>query len=56
VVRALMSQGMEVTAIHGHLLNEERRLFFLHFRASDNLDRLAKGVRKALDRTNVAKM
>jgi Domain of Unknown Function (DUF1259) len=44
-----------VTALHNHMLNEEPRLFFMHFWANDDAAKLATGLRAALDRVNVAK-
>lgn len=51
VVKALRSHGIEVTAIHSHMLEEQPRLFFLHFWANDDAIRLAQGLRAAIDRT-----
>jgi hypothetical protein len=51
VVRALRSNGIDVTAIHNHMLTEEPRIFFLHFWANDDALKLAKGLRAALDKT-----
>jgi hypothetical protein len=51
VIRALRSNGIEVTALHGHMLTEERRIFFLHFWANDDAVKLARGLRAALDKT-----
>jgi hypothetical protein len=53
VIRALRAHGIEVTSIHSHLLMEEPRLFFLHFWANADALTLARGLREALDRTNV---
>jgi len=55
VVRALRSNGIEVTAIHSHMLTEEPRIFFLHFWANDDAVKLAKGLRAALDKTASAR-
>ena len=55
VIRALRENGIEVTAIHSHMLMEEPRLFFMHFWANDDAVKLAKGLRAALDKTNSAK-
>jgi hypothetical protein len=54
VIQALRSNGIDVTAIHGHMLDEQPRLFFLHFWAVDDALKLARGVRAALDKTAVA--
>jgi Domain of Unknown Function (DUF1259) len=51
VVKALRQNGIEVTAIHSHMLTEQPRLIFLHFWANDDALKLAKGLRAALDRT-----
>jgi Domain of Unknown Function (DUF1259) len=51
VIRALRENGIEVTAVHSHMLDEEPRLFFMHFWANDDALRLAHGLRAALDRT-----
>jgi hypothetical protein len=55
VIKALRQNGIEVTAIHSHMLMEEPRLFFMHFWANDDAVKLAKGLRAALDLTNSAK-
>ena len=55
VVRALRSNGIEVTAIHSHMLTEEPRIIFLHFWANDDAVKLARGLRAALDKTASAK-
>jgi hypothetical protein len=51
VIRALRANGIEVTAVHSHMLDEQPRLYFLHFWASDDALKLAKGMRAALDKT-----
>ena len=55
VVRAFRANGIEVTAIHNHMLNDEPRLFFMHFWANDDVQKLAKGLRAALDQVKTAK-
>jgi hypothetical protein len=55
VINALRSNGIEVTAVHSHMLNEQPRLFFMHFWANDDAVKLAKGLRAALDKTASAK-
>jgi hypothetical protein len=54
VIHALKSNGIEVTAVHSHMLDEQPRLFFLHFWANDDALKLAKGLRAALDETRTA--
>ena len=51
VIRALRSNGIEVTAVHSHMLDEQPRLFFMHFWANDNAEKLALGLRAAIDKT-----
>ena len=50
VIRALQGNGIEVTALHSHMLDEQPRLFFMHFWANDDATKLARGLRAALDR------
>lgn len=47
----LSENGILVTAIHSHMINEQPRLFFMHFWASGDAVQLARGLRAALDRT-----
>jgi hypothetical protein len=54
LIRALRAGDIEVTAIHSHMLDEEPRMFFIHFWANDDAVKLAHGVRAALDKTAVA--
>jgi hypothetical protein len=49
VIKALRDGGIEVTALHSHMLDEQPRLFFMHFWANDDAIRLAKTLRTALD-------
>jgi Domain of Unknown Function (DUF1259) len=51
LIRALRENGIEVTAIHSHMLNEQPRLFFVHFWAKDNARKLANGLQAALAKT-----
>ncbi|MGC2696431.1 MAG: DUF1259 domain-containing protein [Candidatus Angelobacter sp.] len=55
VIKALQSHGIAVTALHSHMLDEQPRLFFMHFWANDDVLKLAKGLREALDQTNTSK-
>jgi Domain of Unknown Function (DUF1259) len=55
VIRALRDNGIEVTALHSHMLTEQPRLFFMHFWANEDAVKLAKGLRAALDKTNSKK-
>src|SRR6185437_823489 len=53
VLRALREHGIEVTALHSHMIDDSPHLFFMHFWANDNAQKLAKGVRAALDLAHV---
>jgi hypothetical protein len=55
VVKTLRANGIDVTAIHSHMLTEEPRIIFLHFWANDDALKLARGLRAALDKTASAK-
>ncbi len=55
VLRALREHGIEVTAVHNHMLDDQPRLFFMHFWANDDAQKLATGLRAALDKVNVAR-
>ncbi len=52
VIAALRENGIQVTALHSHMLNEEPRLFFMHFWANDDAVKLARGLKLALDKTS----
>ena len=54
VTRALTQNGIEVTAIHSHMLDETPRLIYVHFWANDDALKLAKGLRAALDQVHSA--
>jgi hypothetical protein len=55
VIKALRENGIAVAALHSHMLQEQPRLFFMHFWANDDALKLAKGLRAALDQTNSTK-
>ena len=55
VIKALRESGIDVTAIHSHMLDEQPRLIFMHFWANDDAIKLARGIRAALDKTAKAK-
>ena len=55
VIRALRANGIEVTALHNHMLDDEPRLFFMHFWANDDALMLGRGLRSALDHVKAAK-
>jgi hypothetical protein len=51
VIRALVENGIEVVAVHNHMVHEEPRIFFLHYWGVGNAERLARGFRAALQQT-----
>lgn len=51
VVEALVEHGIEVVAVHNHMVHEEPRVFFLHYWGVGPAEELARGLRAALDRT-----
>jgi len=52
VARTLRQHGIDVTAIHNHGLTDTPRLFYMHFWATDDAVKLARGLKAALDQTN----
>lgn len=52
VLKRLRQQGIEVTALHSHMVDESPRLYFMHFWANDDATKLARSLRGALDLTN----
>jgi hypothetical protein len=55
VLRALREHGIEVTAIHNHMLDDQPHLYFMHFWANDDARKLAEGLKAALSQINIAK-
>jgi hypothetical protein len=51
VLWALSQNGIQVTAIHSHMVDETPHLFFMHFWGNDDAVKLARGLRTALDLT-----
>jgi len=49
VIRALRNGGIEIVAVHNHMLDEQPRMFFLHYWGSGRAENLAQTVRSALD-------
>lgn len=49
VVGALASHGIDVVAVHNHIVTEEPRIVFLHYWGVGPAEALARGVRAALD-------
>src|SRR5204863_4873077 len=55
VLKALRDNGIEVTAIHNHMLDDQPHLYFMHFWANDDARTLAEGLKAALAQINIAK-
>jgi hypothetical protein len=53
VMRTLRSGGIEVTALHTHMLGERPTLYFMHFWGVGQASQLANALGGALDKTNV---
>jgi hypothetical protein len=51
VIKALVENGIEVVAVHNHMVHEQPRIFFLHYWGVGNAEQLAKGLKAALDQT-----
>ena len=55
VLKALRDHGIEVTAVHNHMLDDQPHLYFMHFWANDDAKKLADGLRAALVHVNIVK-
>jgi len=55
VAKALRANGIEVTAIHNHMLDDQPHLYFMHFWANGDAKKLAQGLKEALAKINIAK-
>ena len=55
VIQALRENDIQIVTFHNHMLNEEPRIFFMHFRANNDALKLAQGLHAALDQTNSSK-
>jgi hypothetical protein len=52
-MKVLRQHGIEVTALHSHMIDDSPHLFFMHFWANDEVRKLARGLRAALDLASV---
>ena len=55
VIKTLIENGIEIVAVHNHMVHEQPRIFFLHYWGVGNAEQLAKGLRAALDQTGKKK-
>jgi hypothetical protein len=53
ILKTLRQHGIEVTALHSHMIDDSPHFFFMHFWANDDAQMLAQGLRAALDLANV---
>ena len=53
VLKALRDNGIEVTALHSHMIDDSPHLFFMHFWANDDVGKLTHGLRAALNLANI---
>ena len=51
VIKALIENGIEVVAVHNHMVHEQPRIFFLHYWGVGNAEQLARGLKAALNET-----
>ena len=55
VLKALRGAGIDVVAIHQHMIGDQPRIVFLHYWGVGRTEDLARGLRTALDRTGTPK-
>lgn len=55
VIKALIENGIEVVAVHNHMVHEQPRIFFLHYWGVGNAEQLARGLKAALNETGMKK-
>jgi len=55
VLKTLRDGGIEMTALHSHMLTEQPRLFFMHFWANEDAGKLARSLKAALNKVKLAK-
>ena len=51
VIKELIESGIEVVAVHNHMVHEAPKVFFLHYWGVGPAEKLAKGLKAALDKT-----
>ena len=55
VVKTLIENDIEVVALHNHMVHENPRIFFLHYWGVGPAEKLAKGLKAALDETGATR-
>jgi len=56
VIKTLIENGIEVVALHNHMVGEQPKIFFLHYWGVGNAEQLARGLKAALDKTGKGKI
>jgi hypothetical protein len=51
VIKALVENGIEVVAVHNHMVHEVPKVFFLHYWGVGTAEKLANGLKAALNKT-----
>jgi len=49
VIDALRAGGIEIVALHNHMLGEQPQVMFMHYQGSGDAEALARTVRRAID-------
>ena len=52
VMSTLLDAGLSVTALHNHFFYDEPKVYFMHIGGEGTADKLAAGVKAALDKVN----
>jgi len=50
VAAALRAAGIEITSLHNHMLHGSPTLYFMHFWAHDTADKVAAGLKQAIEK------
>ncbi|UUZ97653.1 DUF1259 domain-containing protein [Paenibacillus sp. P25] len=51
VIDALLQGGLEITALHNHMMGENPRIMYLHFQGMGDMNSLAQAVKNVIDKT-----
>jgi len=55
VVQALRKAGVDVVALHNHMIGEKPAFYFTHFWGKGSVEELAKNLKAALDAQQAAR-
>jgi hypothetical protein len=55
VIKTLIENGIEVVAVHNHMVHEKPKIFFLHYWGVGNAEKLAQALKEALKKTATGK-